>query len=220
MYKPSPYHAKTPPHPISPSNPLRLNIIHPPHSPNTLLNKIRPSLNNPHQKARNAPAKQNPHAPLRPNRHNLRRALSLLEQFRRRFRRRGEVLEDGGAERADGVEDVQHRELAVGCDIADGVDAVGVGGRAAEGGGVDADLVLGGEPVGGQPGGVADAAGCVDGEVYAHWRGAVGECDEGFAAFLGAGGDFVVVDCGHAHAGEVCFGAFPDFGAGVVGLAV
>ena len=147
-------------------------------------------------------------------------ALVLLERFRGRFGCWGEVFEDGGAERADGVVDIQHRELAVGCYIAYRIDTLGVGGAATEGGGVDEDLVFGCKPVGGQPGGVADAACCVDVDVYAHGLGAVVECDERFAAFLGGGGDFVVVYCCHAHVGEVGFCVFADFCSGGVWLAV
>ena len=112
---------------------------------------------------------------------------------------------------------VEHGEMAVGSDVADGVD-VGDGG-VSEGEFVDGDLGGGREPGGGQPLRVTDAAGGVDVEVDGHVLAAVVEADDRLVAGLPGGFDAGVVDRGDAHVGEVVFGAFAYFGTAFAGQA-
>ena len=104
---------------------------------------------------------------------------------------------------------VQHGEMAVGSDIADGVD-VGHGG-VPEGELVDGDLGGGCEPGTWQPFRVAHAAGSIDVEIDGHVLAAVVEADDSLATRWSGGFDADVVDGGDAHVGEVALGAFAYF---------
>lgn len=213
---PSKTHPSPPcPHPPPP---LSLGPILPHHQRLRLLEKIPPRLNQPHEPTRHPPPKQQANPPIRPDRHQLRRGLTLLMNLLRSGPGRRQIDEDGARERRDGVVHVENTAERIRRDVADGIDAARAGGRSAERLAVRGDVAARRQPRRGEESGIGLAAGGVDEEVDA-LRAAIGEFETGAARCCvegGGGGEAQVVRDGDAEAGEVGGGV----AAGAGGQAV
>ena len=164
----------------------RLDVIPPRHRRHGLLHHVRPAFHRPHHQARDAPPHDHAHSSLGPDRYHLRLLHCLVHPLLepRGVRRAGQVDQDGAAERADGVENIDDAARRIRGYVADGVDGRG---GSAQGFGVGTHVAAVRQPGGRKEGGVWAGAGGVDVDVDGA-RGVVRERQGGLRA-RGRGGD-------------------------------